>query len=198
MFDGDDDGAAVFRFDDIADQLLDQGLEASPSKIHGCFTGMLASGSDALAEAGLDGLDHALELNVHGELADRLMQLYRATDAALRDEEYGFNPLLPDDEDDIETRTIALAGWCSGFLSGVAHVTAQQRKGSWSSESREILEDIAAMAEAEVGDYDDPEEAEESYMEIVEYLRFGVLNLFMEATAIEIGDASLDPSTTLH
>jgi uncharacterized protein len=198
MFDDGDDAATVFLFDEIADQLVEQGSQTSPAQIHGCFSGMLASGGDALAEAGLDGLAQALELVAHGELAGRLMQLYRATDDALRDEEFGFHPLLPDDEVDIEARTIALADWCSGFLTGVSHVTVQRNTVTWSGESKEILEDIAAMAQAEVGDYDDPEEAEESYMELVEYLRFGVLNLFTEATAVEGGDPSRDPGSTLH
>lgn len=199
MFDDDEDKVAVFLFDDLANQLLEQGSEVSPSEIHGCFSGMLASGASALAEVGLDGATQALEMDAHGELASHLMQLYRATDDALRDEEFGFQPVLPDDDDEIEARTAALVGWCRGFLTGVAHTSAQGLRHSWSGDAKEILEDIAAMTQAEVSDEEDEDEAEGSFLELVEYLRMGVLNLFTESVDVEgESDSSYDPSSTLH
>ena len=46
---------------------------------------------------------------------------------------------------------------------------------------------------------EDEDEAEGSYVELVEYLRMGVLNLFTEAVDVEgPSDSSYDPSSTLH
>lgn len=190
----DPESAAVFDFDEFADQLFEQGAEVSPAEIHGCLSGLLAGGAVQESDYGLHAMTVALDLEVHGELADLVMELYAATGAALADEELGFYPLLPRDDVAVEARTAATAGWCRGFLAGVAHVV--EGDGQWSAEGREALEDIAELARARVGDDETEEDADRSLMEIVEYLRFAVLNLFAErepAVAIARGD---DP--TLH
>ena len=53
MFDDIDPSIGVFDFDELADHLLEQGLEASPSTLHGCLCGLLAAGAPAEPEAGL-------------------------------------------------------------------------------------------------------------------------------------------------
>ena len=79
----------------------------------------------------------------------------------------------------------ALADWVRGFLSGFAQVNKSEVR----KDSGEILGDFAAIAEACVGEESDEEEAEGSYMELVEYLRFGALNVYMDSRgAQEEGD----------
>ncbi len=179
MFDEIDPSGGVFDFDELADHLLEQGLEASPATLHGCLCGLLASGAPAEPEAGLALLQEALDLTLHGELAGQVMQLYRVSAEALEDEEFEFNPLLPDDDVDIESRTAELGRWCSGFLSGFARVN-QARPGP---DSSEVLRDFAAIAEASVDEEADENESESSYMEIVEYVRFACLNIFLDTRA---------------
>ena len=188
MFDDDSQSAVPFDFDELADHLLEQGADVSPAQVHGCLCGLLAAGAPTQAEYGLDALDQVLALVAHGELAGRILQLYAATAAALVDEEFAFHPLLPDDEVDIAERTAALARWCNAFLAGVAYASAAQHS-QWSEQGREILEDIAAMAQADLGDDDDvdEDELEGSYTEIVEYLRFAVLNLHLERSELSPG-----------
>jgi len=175
----------VFDFDEFSNHLLEQGLQSSPSEIHGCLTGLLASGAPPEAELALVALADVLDLTVHGELAGQTMELYTVTAAALQDEEFDFHPLLPDDETEIAERTIALAGWCSGFLGGVAQGTAALPESSakLSKDSREILKDIEAFSQADVDDEVSEEESEESYFEISDYLRFAVLNIYMDSQA---------------
>ena len=43
-----------------------------------------------------------------------------------------------------------------------------------------MLRDIAAMAQAEPADDESEEDAEDSYIELVEYLRVAVVNVFMD------------------
>ncbi|MGB1140801.1 MAG: UPF0149 family protein [Halioglobus sp.] len=182
MFDEQSEGFGVFLFDEFADHLLEQGVDASPSRVHGCLSGLLAAGAPRQSEYGLDALGQALDLALHGELAGRVLELYAATAAAMDDEEFGFHPLLPDDDTDIRERTAAMADWCSGFLAGFALVSAAaDRSGeALSQDSGEILRDIAAIAEAEVDEDADEDDSEESYAELVEYLRFAVLNVVMD------------------
>ena len=177
MFDQPGDEIGVFDIDELSNHLLEQGLETSPSRIHGCLCGLLAAGAPGQPEAGLALLGQALELTLHGELAGQVMQLYQVSAAALEDEEFDFHPLLPDDEVDIETRTLAVADWASGFLSGFAQVNQAQV----GQDSSEILRDFAAIAEASVDEGEEEEESENAYMEIVEYLRFASLNVFMDS-----------------
>ena len=108
MYDDFSDEIGVFDFDEFADHLLDQGLQASPSQLHGC--------------------------------------LEEATD------------------------------------------------GSLSAEVAEVLRDIAAMAQAEAGPEETEDEAEDSFSELVEYLRVAVVNIFMDNSA-SVRTEALAPET---
>ena len=198
MYDDLQEKVGVFDFDEFANHLLEQGLEALPSELHGFLCGLLSGGAAAEPEVGLDALESSLGLVLHGELADHTMQLYTVTAGALEDDEFDFHPLLPDDEDDIGQRTTALAAWSRGFLAGFAHMTAGTGKApaALSEDSSEILKDFANIARAGV-DEDETEgegeeEAEGSYMELVEYLRFATLNVYMD-TCSSMQDQELSP-----
>jgi len=182
MYDNFDGGPGVFDFEEIANHMVEQGVESSPSTVHGCLCGLLAAGAPSEAEVCLDALDQALGLSVHGELAEQVMQLYTVTAAALLDDEFDFYPLLPDDEVDIAERTGEMAAWCKGFLAGFAHVSvgAEKSPPALSEDSGEILKDFAKISQAIIDDQDSEEELENSYMELVEYLRFAALNVFMD------------------
>ncbi|MEM8548143.1 MAG: UPF0149 family protein [Pseudomonadota bacterium] len=187
MFDDVNGDGQVFDFDELANHLLEQGLQTSPSGIHGCSSGLLAAGGGSEGEFALSALADALDLHVHGELAEQVMALHTTTAAALADEEFEFHLLLPDDEVEIAQRTEAMAHWCKGFLAGFALAAASagdsEAPAAMSTESSEILRDIAAIAEAGVDEQADEEESEESYVELVEYLRFAVLNLALDNAA---------------
>jgi uncharacterized protein len=190
MFDDRENDTGVFDFDEFANHLLEQGLETSPADIHGCLCGLLSAGAAVEPELALAALVEAMELELRGELADLVMQLYRVSAAALEDEEFDFHPLLPDDESSIETRVSALAGWCGGFLAGFALVSAgagSESENTVSKDSAEILKDFAAIAQADAAEDEDDDEdgegAEEHYFELVEYLRFATLNVYMDSRA---------------
>lgn len=201
MYDDLPDEAGIFDFDEFADHLLDQGLQASPSQLHGCLSGLLSAGASQEPEYGLDALGEALNLALHGELAARVMQLYTVTAAALQDDDLLFQPLLPDDDDDIVSRTAALASWCEGFLAGFAYGIAGEDAagGSLTEEAGEVLRDIAAMAQAEADEQADEEEAENNFSELVEYLRVAVMNIFLDSGADGPDpDFSTGPARHLH
>jgi uncharacterized protein YgfB (UPF0149 family) len=187
VFDDFDSDGQVFDFDELANHLLEQGLETSPSRIHGCLVGLLAAGAASEREVALAALSDSMDLQVHGELAEQVMALYAVTAAALADDEFDFHLLLPDDEVDIAQRTDAMAQWCKGFLAGFALVAASAGEGqapaAMSADSSEILKDIAAISEASVDEEAEEEELEGSYFELVEYLRFAVLNVFLDNAA---------------
>lgn len=201
MYDDLQGKVGVFDFDEFANHLLEQGLEASPSELHGFLCGLLSGGAAAEPEVGLNALDQSLGLVLHGELADHTMQLYTVTAAALEDEEFDFHPLLPDDEDDIVERTAALSAWSRGFLAGFAHMTtgAGVTSAALPEDSSEILKDFTAIAQAGVDDDDTEDEAEDSYMELVEYLRFATLNVYMDTRSrIQDQDSPPEEGQPIH
>lgn len=171
-----------FDFEELANQLMEQGLEASPADLHGCLSGLLASGASHEAEAGIDGLVQALDLDLHGELAEQVMALYVATAECLDNDEYDFYPLLLDDSADIVSRTSALAGWCRSFLAGYTQGStgAGRQLNVLPGDSSEILRDLAAIAEADLEELAEDEEAEKSYAELTEYIRFAALNAYAD------------------
>ena len=195
MYDQFDNDASGVGFEDLANNLLEQGQQSSPSAVHGCLCGMLSGGASREPEYSLYGLAGALDLSVHGDLAEQVMQLYVSTIEALQDESFDFHPLLPDDDGDIADRVEALADWCRGFLAGFAHASVGDDRSApaLSEDSSEILKDFAAIAQAGLDDSEDREEEEGSYMELVEYLRFAALNLYMDNVE-GADDASNNPA----
>jgi uncharacterized protein YgfB (UPF0149 family) len=190
----------VFDFDEFADHLVDQGMLVSPSQLHGCLCGVLCAGAPTEAEYGLDALSQSLDIVMHGELASRIMQLYTVTEVALKDEEFTFLPLLPDDDEEIGVRASALASWCDGFMSGFAYVIAgdEATAAALSQDTGEVLKDVAAMAQANADD-EREEDAEDSYIELVEYLRAAVVNVFLDSLATaEDTEVSSETGRLLH
>ena len=185
MYEDLSEDVGVFGFDEFADHLLDQGVQASPAQLHGCLTGLLSAGAPLEPEYGLDVVQQVLDVDLHGELASRIMQLYSVTAAALQDDEFTFHPLLPDEDEEIDQRTAALANWCEGFLAGFAYRIAGEEipGGALSQDASEVLRDIAAMAQADADDGEREDEAENSYCELGEYLRVAVVNIFVDSSA---------------
>ena len=205
MFDDQHGQVGVFDFEQLANLLLEQGSAVSPARLHGALAGLLSAGAQPLAELGLDAVSQGLELVAHGELAEEVMSLYRVTADALADEAFEFHPLLPDDEEELDVRTEALADWCAGFLLGFAQQNAATpaQAGALSADSSEILSDMAALAQVAVGDEDDNEdEAESDYLELVEYVRFAVLNVFTDTRISQVEGGGQDgadsPEGSVH
>jgi uncharacterized protein YgfB (UPF0149 family) len=169
-------------FDEVANHLEEQGIAQSPSELHGCLAGLLAGGASLEADAGLAGVGEALGFDPHGELADGLKALYLDTQQLIADEALRFQPLLPDDEVELGQRTVAIADWCRGFLSGFAQARVSSRRtdAAVEDESAEALKDFAAIAQAEVGDAGD-EDGERAYTELVEYLRFAAMTIILDS-----------------
>lgn len=118
---------------------------------------------------------------VDAEGRQLLDALYAATRAGFADEELAFEPLLPDDEAPLAARADALAQWCQGYVYGLAR--AGERLSGLGVEAREMLDDLREFARAGL-DADETDEADEAaWVELVEYLRVGVLLLYATLAA---------------
>jgi uncharacterized protein len=175
----DSDDVLAGDFDQVADLFLIEGIDLPPSQWHGCIVGLLVSG--LRADDLLGAMGHALQESITGDLMIASEQSAKASLRALRDPNYGFTPLIPDDDDELELRSEALASWCEGFLQGFAAGVAGSDQIS--TEAAEILRDMAQIARLEVDPMSDIDEQESDFIELVEYVRVVVLNLYQTYTS---------------
>ena len=155
---------------DVADAADRLGLASTPAELHGGLCGWLAGGGgDARSWPALVLADPALPAPANGDALDRLRT---ASAAQLSDADFGFELLLPGDDDVVE-RAGAMFAWCRAFLGGFGLALGDKKL---SDEGEEALGDIGNLAAARVDDVD-AEGDEESLTEIEEYLRMAVLLL---------------------
>ena len=149
------------------------------AECHGVLCGLVCRTSGSTAS---DFLRYLAELqllvNPGAVLGAALTEVVENTVQHLADEDMGFELWLPDDDELLEDRTMALAQWCSGFLAGLA--SGGQFEGL-SGEASEAIDDLRQIARAELmvleGEDQDSEEDEVAFTEIVEYVRVVTLML---------------------
>ncbi len=165
------DPATPPAFPEVRDYLQAVDAESGAAEAHGLLCGMLCAHAETGPEPWLEqvlGPSHGPDTR-----PDVLDQVYRSTYDEFAGSELGFQPLLPDDEEPLPVRTHALSQWCGGFLAGLG-LAETSGNAALEGEVEEFLRDMAEIArirfEPTAG-----EEDESAYMEIVEYLRMGVL-----------------------
>lgn len=179
---------ADLDFDEIANLLLGQGVDCSPSELHGCVTGQLVSGVSAPAEFYLNGASQVLDINIHGPLVEAVIAMVVNIAEQLSDEGFAFQPLIPDDDMALSQRVEALGQWCQGLLAGFAlGMTQVGEEGDASSpalsvEVSETLSDLSAISQAGFDEDEDEDQAEQDFFDVLEYSRLAALSLYMEHT----------------
>ena len=155
---------------------------AELAECHGLLAGLLCCNTGITAGDFLSHLAAMQLLLEPGEAMSAVMvEAWESTGKQLEDEELGFELWLPDDDELLEERAIALGQWCSGFLAGLGSAS---RLEGLSEEAREALADLMEISRAELsstsGDAAGSEEDEGAFAEIVEYVRIVALSLFEE------------------
>lgn len=143
---------------------------------HGTLTGMLCAKGDLVREEWLDFIAHSLDPAdlLAKESLDTFAALLEGTRAQLNDSVLDFQPLLPDDETPVEERIEALGQWCQGFLLGMSAGGIKDLE-KLPGDSGEIVRDFVELSRLESYELEGGEEDEQSYNELLEYVRTGVL-----------------------
>lgn len=150
------------------------------SELHGALCGWLAGGgADTARWLGQVLADDDLPAVAADGALDRLC---KASVTQLEDRSFGFELLLPDENEALSERSGALFDWCRGFLGGFG--LAAGAKPALSEEAGEALADLAKLAAASPQEEGD-EEDEAALAEIEEFVRVAVLLLH--------GDCALGP-----
>jgi len=151
------------------------------AEAHGILCGMLC-GEHKIDKALW--IKHVLGETVNGDIladeAGRRLSLLKAyTFEKLDAPECSFTPLLPDDEQSIFVRTQALGGWCEGFLFGMGLCGVKNLK-AFPENLQEFIEDVMSISRIAPVNEAHNEEDEESYMQLIEYIRVGVMDIYQE------------------
>ena len=170
-------------FDELDQALKRCGSSWSAAQAHGLLSSRLAVVGQ---NAGFGWLDMVLEGTdphnvLRSECESLLSDLYSNTGRALSERQSAFTPLLPDDAADAESRAEALGLWCEGYLHGLVsgeHVeTLKERLAA--EPISDIIRDMLEITRATAGEVDE-EEADDAYIELVEYLRVAAQLVFEE------------------
>ena len=160
-----------------------------PSDLHGSLTGYLCGGGVADSHGWLA----ALELDPDEAAAEIpqtvLTDLYEQCAAWFDDPALSFEPLLPPADTALDSRADALVEWCRGFLGGLGLAGLSQQHGL-SADGTEILKDFGTIAGTHF-EYADGEEDETALVEVIEFIRIGVLLLHAELTTPVRGSATV-------
>ena len=180
--------------------LLDQNaMMASAAELHGLVVGMLSAGVPADPAVILPVIHDFLNDGqaVNSVLKAEILQLLELSSKQLADEELGFAPLLPGDEEAMMERLEALVDWAQAFLVGFA--TRQHDLAILGDDMREVIDQMTEITRIDV--YGQDEEAteaenEESYFLVLEHLRMLVLQTH---TDVGLKYAGVPPvAKTLH
>lgn len=150
------------------------GALMSAAEAHGILCGLLCRNFD-----NDKWLKHVLgETSVQDGLAteceQQLLLLKNYTLEQLNSPNFEFMPLVPDEDEAMSERTQALAAWCEGFLFGLGLAGVETLVGN----EKEFINDLVSISR--MSSADDSNENEEHYMQIIEYIKIGVIGLYEE------------------
>lgn len=154
------------------EDLLDRtGSAVGAAEAHGLLCGLLCAAREAANEVWV------AQLVGEGELTEEDEGRFRAVAAEtarqLEDAAFGFELVLPDDEEPLAERATALGEWCHGFIVGLG---LGQAETTANETVKEVLEDLTQISQVSAQPEDcQSEEDEESYTELVEYVRVAAL-----------------------
>ncbi len=168
-------------FASVSEALSSLGSSTGAAEAHGSLSGLAcvlghAASTQWLAELGAE--------TAAGAVPEEplLASLASVTCGALEDGDLTFQPLLPPDDDDLDSRTANLAKWCAGFNRGLALGCGigDSMAGLTTGVTGEIVRDLGELARAAVATDEQGAEGEAAYVELVEYVRVSVQLIFEE------------------
>jgi uncharacterized protein len=167
-------------YEKIASLLSSSNIFNSVSELHGVICGQVCAGA-ASVKAELTQQLMGVEANFPSVIEQLITRLGGDVAEQMEAGDFSFQPLLPNDDEEISIRLHALGEWCEGFNVGFGGGFGKGDK-SILEETREVLKDFTAISQIEDSPEDDPEleQNEEDYMEVVEYVRMGAATVYMQ------------------
>lgn len=154
----------------------------SGSELHGVLTGLLAGGARLNRQALVRALESHTEADqpFDDDIVASIWQLHLQTLEELNAAELIFEPLLPDDDEDLAARVLALSEWCQGFLVGFGTAVRPNDTRVHEESVKETLQDVVHIANVEASAQDNDAADESAYAELFEFVRMAAIHLFEE------------------
>lgn len=189
---------AVMTHEQLTDRLQALAIPVAVDYLHGVLAGLACAGINPESPHWALQLGECLadvDVAAHHEM---LAALHTLCERELTATDLSFQPLLPDSEEFLSLRALALSQWCDGFISGF--VAGQFEL---SAEDQETLNDLAAITQLDSSDeYNNPENAndnERDFFELNEYVRMAVITLHAlkaDATNTDPVQANIEANAT--
>jgi yecA family protein len=172
-----------------------ENVKAHASELHGVLSGLVCAGFEFEDQSYLVMLNDLFNEgdNFPSPVKSAIKQMYSELWSNVLDDNYGFNLLLPDDDDTMAERGNALSLWVQGFNLGFG--LQQKDKPVLSEEVKEVLVDFGEIANLS-DEMDEDESTEQAYFEISEYVRISSLLCFSELASPPL--KASDSDTTVH
>ena len=148
--------------------------DISISELHGIMTGIMTV-CHAPDTDGWVRLLEEMSFGIPSESALELLTDY-AEDVSFalkdKDDAYGYEPLVPDDEHELYERVLALKDWAGGYITGigVAGVTL-------SADENELIGTLMGIAAIRLDDEESLEGGEEMWLQLFEFARMEPVSL---------------------
>lgn len=164
----------------------------SAAEIHGVACGLLVVNMNTDNETWLKQVFTMRDKHnvLQNEIAAELNGLFKHVRSQMQDSNLEFDVLLPEDEEVLADRVDAMQEWTQGFLLGIS-LAGLKDFSQMPEDSRELLMHFMEIGQESEFDLGDEDESEDAYVEIVEFLRMGVLLIAEEMQPLET-------SQTLH
>ncbi|MCX7545977.1 UPF0149 family protein [Marinicella gelatinilytica] len=157
---------------------------ASPAELHAQASAMLCFNADTHFKNWLQltMADFCLSETAPEAVTEVFSAVFELAKKELKDPEYGYYLILPDDNDDLAIRLKAVSDWVNAFLSGIGQ--AGFSYAGLTEESREFISDLNAIGQLD-NQVEGVESDELDYQQVVEYIRCGVMLLYTELNHIQ-------------
>ncbi|MDD1791854.1 YecA family protein [Enterovibrio makurazakiensis] len=180
----------------IATTLKSDSLAVTPAEMQGLLCGMLCGGLDP--ELG-NWMPMLYDYTNDGAGWPHESKTLAATSLGIANNQLtsgqmDFDPLLPDENVELVDRADGLSEWVNAFIAGIglAGVTA----GKLSDDAKEVLADLAEIAQLGIDEDEDLEEQALLLEQVIEHVRVCAMTLHIELGAKAQNDEDAKP--TLH
>ena len=167
-----------------------------PVEVHGALVGLICGGVEQTGDTWIKPLFDLMNDGqpLPAQLHQLVCDLFQDSVTRLAEFEFGFMPLLPEEEEPLSERVEALSLWAQSFLTGMAII--QPKLNQASAEVREVIKDLAEIAQVEF-DVADDEESEAAYTELLEFVRIAAIMCYAEFGP-ELPHGESDDITAVH